>query len=94
MIRSINEEEKQINMNILGMITFAFLVSLDSFTVGMGLYYIIETPIYASIVFATISTTFTLFGFILGKYVSSKFEKISKYIGIFILIILLIYFIF
>lgn len=94
MIKSINEEEKQINMNILGMISFAFLVSLDSFTVGMGIYYITDTPIYASIVFATVSASFTLLGYILGKYVSSKFEKISKYIGIFILIVLLIYFLF
>ena len=73
MIKSLNEKEKQINMNLLGMISFAFLVSLDSFTVGIGINYIIDTPIYASIVFACISATFTLLGFFLGKYVSSKF---------------------
>ena len=94
MIKSLNEEEKQLNMNLLGMISFAFLVSLDSFTVGIGINYIIDTPIYASIIFALISFSFTLLGFILGKYVSLKFEKISKYIGIFILTILLIYFLF
>ena len=94
MIKSINEDEKKINMNVFGMISFAFLVSLDSFTVGMGIYYITNTPIYASIIFAVISMIFTMTGYILGKYVSSKFEKVSKYIGIFILVILLIYFIF
>ena len=94
MIKSLNEKEKQINMNLLGMISFAFLVSLDSFTIGIGINYIIDIPIYASIVFACVSAIFTLLGFFLGKYVSSKFEKISKYIGIFILIVLLSYFIF
>lgn len=94
MIKSINEKEKQIDMNLLGMISFAFLVSLDSFTVGIGINYITSTPIYASIIFAFVSSFITLIGFILGKYVSYKFEKISKYIGIFILTVLLIYFLF
>lgn len=95
MIKSLKEENiKEINMNILGMLGFAFLVSLDSFTVGMGIYYITNKPIYASIIFAVVSFTFTLLGYLLGKYVSNKLEKISKYIGVIILFILLIYFIF
>ena len=94
MIKSLNEKEKELNTNIFGMLSFAFLVSIDSFTVGIGINYITNTPIYASIIFASISGTFTLLGFILGKTVSSKFEKISKYIGLAILVILLIYFLF
>lgn len=95
MIKSIKDEEiKTINMNIFDMLAFAFLVSIDSFTVGMGIYYLTSKPIYASIIFSIISFIFTLFGYILGKYVSKKMERISKYIGIVILLILLIYFLF
>ncbi len=95
MIKSVKDEEiKSINMNLFGMLGFALLVSLDSFTVGMGIYYITTKPIYASIVFSIVSFCFTLIGYILGKYASKKLEKISKYIGIIILLILLIYFIF
>ena len=95
MVKSIKDEEvKSINMNILGMLGFALLVSIDSFTVGMGIYYITDKPIYASIVFSIVSFCFTLLGYTLGKYVSKKIEKISKYIGIIILLILLVYFLF
>ena len=94
MIKSINEKETKINMNIIGKLSFALLVSLDSFTVGIGIYYIIDAPIYASIIFACTSFLFTILGFILGKSASDKFEKSSKYIGVFILIVLIIYFLF
>lgn len=95
MIKSIKDDEiKTINMNLFNMLGFAFLVSLDSFTIGMGIYYITNKPIYASIVFSIVSFCFTLLGYILGKYVSKKLEKTSKYIGIIILFVLLIYFIF
>lgn len=93
MIKSLNEETKAMNMNIIGMVIFAFLVSLDSFTVGMGIYYITNEPVYASIVFAIVSFSFTFLGYILGKYVYKRLEKISKYIGIIILLTLLVYFI-
>ena len=78
MIKSIkNDTVKEMKMNLIGMLSFAFLVSLDSFTVGMGIYYITNKPIYASIIFALVSFSFTLLGYILGKYVSNKMEKIS-----------------
>jgi putative Mn2+ efflux pump MntP len=95
MIKSIKDEKvKSINMNMLSMLGFAFLVSLDSFTVGMGIYYITSKPIYASIVFSIVSFLLTLLGYILGKYVSKKIEKLSKYIGTIILLTLLGYFLF
>lgn len=93
MIRSLKEETNNVlKMRFLDMLAFAFFVSLDSFTVGIGLIYITPYPIYASLIFAVISATFTFIGFLTGKYVSKKIEKISKFLGIFILSILLIYF--
>ena len=93
MIKSLKEEQtNELKMNLINMIVFAFFVSLDSFTVGIGLIYITPYPIYASITFALISALLTFMGFMLGKYVSNKVGKISKYIGIGILSILLFYF--
>lgn len=95
MIKSLKEEvNTELKISFLNMLAFAFFVSLDSFTVGIGLVYVTAYPIYASIIFAIVSTILTFIGFILGKYVSGKIGKISKYIGIGILSILLIYFLF
>lgn len=95
MFKSIKDSDKiyEIKTNFISMISFSFFVSLDSFTVGLGLLYITSYPIYAGIIFAIISGIFTFIGFNLGKFVSEKIGKISKYIGIFILLILLVYFI-
>ncbi len=95
MLKSIKDSDKiyEIKTNFISVLSFSFFVSLDSFTVGLGLLYITNYPIYAGIIFAIISGTFTFIGFNLGKFVSEKIGKISKYIGIFILLILLVYFI-
>jgi len=93
MIRSLKEEDlKEIKMSFINMIGFSFFVSLDSFTLGLGLSYISSHPIYAALVFAITSAIFTFIGFNAGKYISAKVGKISKYLGIAILTILLVYF--
>lgn len=91
MIRSLKDKEEEYNLNLFNIITFSFLVSLDSFSVGIGLNYITNKIFLGSIIFSIISFTFTYLGFKIGKYLSKKAEKIAKIIGIILIIIMLIY---
>lgn len=93
MIRGINEDTPKTALNFIGTIIFALLVSVDSFSIGIGLAYITDNVIVASFIFSLSSFLFTLSGFFLGKYISIKFEKISKIIGIIIMFTLLIYYV-
>ncbi len=94
MVKSLkeNNDEKLLKLNFVGMIIFSFFVSLDSFTVGIGILYVTSHPIYASIIFALVSAVFTFIGFKVGGFASKKIGKISKYIGVSILTLLLVYF--
>lgn len=92
MIRSLKENQKEYELNIINIITFAFLVSIDSFTIGIGLNYITNNLYIASIIFSIMSFTFTLLGFLLGKYLSIKAQNYAKYFGVAILFTVIIYF--
>ena len=88
MLLSFNEKEevKSIN-NYLEMFFFAIAVSIDSFTLGMVLSFENYNVIEAGLIFSIISFTFTISGLLLGNYLSSKTGKIGKAIGIIILLI-------
>ncbi len=94
MIKSLKDSENilEVKTNFKNVVFFSFIVSLDSFTVGISLPYITSYPLYAGIIFALISSIFTFLGFNAGKFVSEKIGKISKCIGIGILTVLLVYF--
>lgn len=93
MIKSLKENEvKEFKLSILNIIIFSLLVSFDSFSLGIGLDYITSTPIIASIIFSTLSCTFTCLGFLLGKYLSQKETMLTKVFGIILLIIIIVYF--
>lgn len=91
MIKSINSKTESENLNILGILLFALFVSLDSFSLGIGLAYITNEYVISAIIFSITSFIFTIIGFFLGKFVSFKFNRISKIIGILIMFTLLIY---
>ena len=92
MIKNYKEEVETINFNFISIIIFSFFVSMDSFTVGIGLKAITNIPLIACSIFTIISGTCTFLGFILGKYLNNKITKISKVIGIIIIFTLIIYF--
>jgi len=94
MIKSLKEEEQEHDLSFINILTFSFLVSLDSFSVGIGLTYITNKIFLGSIIFSIISCTFTYLGFTLGKYLSVKAEKHAKILGIVFITLLIIYFIF
>ena len=88
MFISKDEENKITITNILSIIIFAFTVSIDSFTVGIGLSLTNKNIIIPSIIFSMTSFIFTLLGLILGKKLSKTFGKKAIYLGIIILLVL------
>lgn len=92
MIKSLKEENKEHELNIINMLIFAFLVSFDSFTLGIGIKYITSNIFLASIVFMILSSLFTFLGFILGKYLTKKATYKIKLIGIILLLGVIMYF--
>ncbi len=92
MIKSLKEENKEHELNIINMLIFAFLVSFDSFTLGIGIKYITSNIFLASTIFMILSSLFTFLGFILGKYLTKKATYKIKLIGIILLLGVIMYF--
>lgn len=81
-----SNEELKINLNIIGIFLFSLLVSLDSFSTGIGLSSITGNILLATTIFSICSFSFTYMGLIIGKYTSSKLGKYANVIGIIILL--------
>lgn len=92
MIKSFFEKKENYILNIYNILLFAFFVSLDSFSIGIGLNYITKNPIAACFVFTIFSAVFTFVGFNIGKYISNKIGDISKLVGILLLSFLVLYY--
>lgn len=87
-INFFNENSKLRNLNIAGIILFAFSVSFDSFSVGLGINYICSNVVLSVSIFCFVSMLFTFLGFMLGKFLS---QKIGKYAFLFGSLVLFIY---
>lgn len=90
MYMSRKEEKKGSITNVLSIILFSLTVSLDSFSVGLGLGLMKKTIFSASTIFSITSFIFTLIGLILGKKLSERFGLKATYLGIIILIVIAI----
>ena len=88
------DKDKFLLFNFVSMIIFAFTVSIDSFSAGIGLKYITDNTINASIVFSLTSLIFTYFGLIIGNYIGYKYSEYSKILGGIILITFALYHLF
>lgn len=88
MLISKDEEKKGTITNIYTCIIFAFTVSIDSFTVGIGLSLTNSNIIIPSLIFSITSFIFTALGLVLGKKLSKTFGKKAIYLGIIILLVL------
>lgn len=91
-IKSLNDEYKEIHFSMLSIILFSFSVSIDSFSLGIGINYITGNTLLASITFSIISCFFTFLGFKIGKHISEKSQKIATITAITIIFTLIIYF--
>ena len=85
------ESDENIELNFLSILLFAFSVSLDAFTTGIGIRALTNNIIMATSTFMITSFIFSISGILLGKYVNKKIGKLSTVFGIIILIIMAIY---
>jgi len=84
----LKNKEKNFNLNFIGTILFAFSVSIDSFSTGIGLNGLSEKYFLSALMFSLCSFSFTYLGLILGKYIKSKIKDYASFIGILILLIM------
>lgn len=82
------ERENYQKLNYLYLILIALTVSIDSFTVGIGLSITNKYTYLSSIIFSIISFLFTITGLTIGKFLNDKIEKRANLIGGILLIIL------
>lgn len=84
----IRHEEEKFNLSLLGCFFFAFGVSLDSFSLGLGLKAITSNIYLAMSVFALCSFLFTYAGVVVGKFANKLLGIYANIIGAIILFIL------
>lgn len=90
MYLSRNEEKKGSIDNLLSILIFSFTVSIDSFSVGIGLGLTNQHIFNAALIFSIVSGIITYLGLILGEKLYNKYEKKATYVGIVILILIAI----
>lgn len=89
MLLSLKKEEKvKILTGLFSVILFAFTVSIDSFSIGIGFGVANVKVLVPCIIFSITSAIFTYAGVLLGKKLSDRFGSITTLIGSIILIIL------
>lgn len=81
------DEEKPTILNNITILLIAFTVSIDSFTVGIAFGLNNELITISSLIFSIISSLFTYLGLTLGKKLKYKYNKLSTYLGIILLLI-------
>ena len=92
-LESIKSERNLNLMNIVELLIFGLAVSIDSFSVGIGLNVIYSVPVVCSLIFSISAFIFTYLGLILGKKINDMVGKISTIIGGIVLIIIGIFYI-
>ncbi len=80
------KEEKIKKINIFEMIIFGFAVSIDSFSLGLGIKTIYPNVLVSTTICMIVSFIFTYFGLIIGKKVNGIIGKVSTIIGGIILV--------
>lgn len=88
LMESFKGQESVKKMNQIEMILFGLAVSIDSFSVGIGLKMLTSSYFLCSSLFAITSFVFTFLGLHLGKKVHQKLGKVSTMIGGIVLITL------
>lgn len=80
------KEETNIDLSFLGILFFAFGVSIDAFSTGLGLTAITSNIFLAMIIFSVTSFLFTLLGLTIGKYASKVLGVYASVFGALLLI--------
>ena len=82
-----NDKVPKIN-SLLSIFLYAISVSLDSFSVGIGLKALTDKIIIPPIIFSLCAGTITYMGLILGKYSQKVWKEKASLIGIILLILI------
>lgn len=94
MVSIFRQEEVDILSTFLSYLLFSFTVSIDSFSVGIGMGSL-GSPIFLScIIFSVVSFLFTFIGLLFGKHLASKFGRYSTILGSVVLFWLGIFYVF
>ena len=89
MLLSLKEEEKvKMLTGIFSVLFFAFTVSIDSFSIGVGFGAMKTNILTPCLIFSLVSGIFTYLGVSLGQKLQSRFGNITTLIGSIILIAL------
>lgn len=88
LIGLIKDEKIEADFSTFGMLLFAFGVSIDAFSTGLGLSAITNNKLLAMIIFSITSLFFTLIGLSIGNYALNRLGKKASIFGFFLLIIL------
>jgi len=84
----LKKEERNFNLSFIGMFLFALGVSIDSFSVGLGIRAITDNQILAMIIFALSSFIFTFGGILIGKCANKLLGTYANILGVIILFVL------
>ncbi len=82
------EEKINLDLSFLGIFLFAFGVSIDAFSTGLGLSAITNSKIIAMTIFSIVSFLFTWVGLVIGKKAVEKLGKKANIFGLILLIYL------
>lgn len=97
-IQMIIESRKKTNVepctSLVEMLLFGLAVSIDSFSVGIGLKAITNKALLVPLIFSFTSGIFTFLGLHFGKKINSLIGKLSTFIGGIILIALSLLYLF
>ena len=80
-INSFKKEENIKLFSFLEIILFAFAVSIDSFSLGIGLNHFTNNYLLSSVTFCISSFLFTNLGLLLGRKIGNYFGKASTILG-------------
>jgi len=95
MILSIFKQEEIVDLKgIFTTLLFAFTVSIDSFSVGIGLSAVSDNKLLSVSIFSVTSFLFTYTGLSIGSKLTQKFGKWSTLFGGIVLFILSIIYLF
>ena len=83
-----SKDKKIKEINYLSLIIIAISVSIDSFTIGLGLSINNEYNLFASFIFSIISLLFTFLGIVLSNLINKKIKFDTNKIGAIILFVL------
>ena len=87
-IEGIKGQEELKNLTLIEKILFGLAVSIDSFSVGVGLQSISNKYVLCACIFSLSSLIFTYLGLLLGKKINNMVGKISTIAGGLVLIVI------